>query len=695
MFRRAALVLASCALAAVAQDADRPLLNGLSLNAYHVRVEAGDSLATTVVEETFYNANAGIAEADFLFPLPAGTAASGLQLEMGGKYYGGNLLRSERARRIYGEITRRTRDPALLDCVGKDLFRCRVFPVPAHGTASIRLAYRQPLLAEGAMRRLVVPLDAARFNRAPVPEFSLEIHLKTEKGLQAIVCPSHDVKVHRKSAHEAYVTLEARQAYLARDLVLLYAVDDAPMGAVLSTYRRAGRGYFVLSIDAAFAREGQEKAPRDLVLAVDTSNSAAGGGLDAATAAAVLAVEGLKPRDRFALVSFSTEPRVLVGFTHPAEGSADRVRTLLAGHPVAGRTNLEAAIRGASAVAGKGHPGAGIILRPDGQESEGSAIAGAAEETAAAGHRGGWCGVGAGVDARTLDDLGAKGRGDSAYAADSNGLRESVAHLLESTRAVPLTDVEVEIEGVSDLHPQVLRMVHPGDTILVAGRYSRSGPTGVTIRGRVAGAPVTRTLTLDLRARGGDPAVARLWAARRIGALLEEARHEGDPSLHAAEIGRLGRQYGIVTPHTSLLVLEEDDQERYLKGMRRQSLLRSEGGRMEDRRVVTREATAGLSERIRALARCKSGDVNPFEDLLGANRLRVRTVGDRTFYRGDDGTWVEADLVGNEPAEPRRVAFLSEAWQELAADEEIARVLALGDAVLFTGPDGAVVRVTE
>ncbi len=698
---RIGLLLTLSFVPALAQQAPatRAILNGLFLKHYSVSVEATEELATVVVEETFFNSGNGLAEADFYFPLPDGAAASGLQLAMNGRYYGGNLLTRRRASDVYNRITRRNRDPALLDCVGKDLYRCRVFPVPARDTASIRFAYRHPLAAQGALRRLVVPLDAARFNRSPVEDFSLSIHVKTGSGLQAIFCPTHDVAVRQVSAREAFVEMSAQRAYLARDLVLLYAVEDAPIGAVVSSYRRGGQGYFVLSVDAAFAREQQARAPRDVVLAIDTSNSAGRNGVDAAAAAVAEAVGGLRPQDRYALLAFSTDARLVSGLRHPGEVAGEEVRALYARQPVAGTTRLGAAIRSAAEVANRGHPGTGIILLTDGRASgvEQQAAIRAAQAAAGAGHRVGVCGVGDGVDTVHLDVLGDRGRGDSTYAARGRKLADGVRELFESTRTVPLSEVEIEIEGVSRLYPGDLRVQRSDEPLLVAGRYRRPGPVQVRIRGKVNGEPVLHSFEVVLRHSGGDPSVARLWAARRIGHLLDEARAERSRDLHKAEIRALGRRFGIVTPHTSLLVLERDDQRRFLNGMKRRPLLQNLGGELKDRRTFTHAVTnAELAERIKKLRRCRSGAVDPFADLLGDNRLRMRRVGDRTFYRLDDGIWVEEDLLDRRPAEPRLVRFLSPEWSKLArSDPEVTRALALGRSVLFRLPDGSAVQVVE
>ena len=307
------------------------------------------------------------------------------------------------------------------------------------------------------------------------------------------------------------------------------------------------------------------------------------------------------------------------------------------------------------------------------------------------------CGVGDHADTVHLDVLGDRGHGDSAYAARGRRLADGVRDLFESTRSAPLCDVEIRIEDVSDLYPTELRVQRDGEALLVVGRYSRPGPVQVRIKGKVNGEPVLHSFEVRFRHHGGDPSVARMWAARRIGHLLDEARAKGNADLHKATIVALGRRFGIVTPHTSLLVLERDDQRRFLSGMRREPLLQSVGGGLKDRRTFTHAVTsAELAARIKQLRRCRSGAVDPFADLVGENRLRMRRVGDRTFYRLDDGIWVLGDLLDRRPAEPRLVRFLSAEWSALAAsDPEVTKTLALGRSVLFRLPDGTAVQVVE
>ena len=53
--------------------------------------------------------------------------------------------------------------------------------------------------------------------------------------------------------------------------------------------------------------------------------------------------------------------------------------------------------------------------------------------------------------------------------------------------------------------------------------------------------------------------IPRLWATRRVGYLLDEIRLRGESKELKDEVTDLARQFGIVTPYTAYLILEDED----------------------------------------------------------------------------------------------------------------------------------------
>ena len=108
----------------------RPCLTGNAIvrTSSQVRVEMVNRVLRYEVDETFLNTGGGLGEADYLFPLPAGSAFEDLKLSINGELVSGETMNATEARRIYEDIVRRRRDPALVEWMGAGLLRARDLP---------------------------------------------------------------------------------------------------------------------------------------------------------------------------------------------------------------------------------------------------------------------------------------------------------------------------------------------------------------------------------------------------------------------------------------------------------------------------------------------------------------------------------------------------------------------------------------
>ena len=92
-------------------------------------MELADRVLRYQVTETFRNRGGLIGEADYIFPMPAGAAFEALELEIDGELVSGETMPADQARRIYEDIVRRNRDPALVEYMGRGMLRTRIFPI--------------------------------------------------------------------------------------------------------------------------------------------------------------------------------------------------------------------------------------------------------------------------------------------------------------------------------------------------------------------------------------------------------------------------------------------------------------------------------------------------------------------------------------------------------------------------------------
>ena len=157
----------------------------------------------------------------------------------------------------------------------------------------------------------------------------------------------------------------------------------------------------------------------------------------------------------------------------------------------------------------------------------------------------------------------------------------------------------------------------------------------------------------------GPDFLPRLWATRKVGFLLGQIRQHGEETELADEIVHLSRRYGIITPYTSFLILEDEPS----VPLAEDSGLRAESGAdaVAASEEVSSYAGAGTTTKVRS--------------------HQVRYVGEKTFFLRD-GFWRDASFDEDAPAQT--IQYGSEAYFGLVtAKPELGRYLAVGRNVLF------------
>ena len=168
------------------------------------------------------------------------------------------------------------------------------------------------------------------------------------------------------------------------------------------------------------------------------------------------------------------------------------------------------------------------------------------------------------VDTFLLDAIVRDHRGTGTYVRPGERIDEKVASLYNKVSAPVLTDIELDMgdEVVTEFtFPSQLPDLFAGEQLTLVGRY-RGSAEDVTLqlRGKVSGTDQTFSYANhEFPARaGGESFIARLWATRRIGDLLNTIRLNGENEELVDSVVNLSVRYGIITPYTSFLI-EEDD----------------------------------------------------------------------------------------------------------------------------------------
>lgn len=649
----------------------------LELRRHAITAQIHEQIAVVTVEHEFYNPGSATVEGTFLFPLPPSAHVSRFSMNADGKEMAGELLSAEEARRIYEDIVRKQLDPALLEMADYRTFRARIFPIPAQATRRLTLRYDANLAREGNTVTFQYPLQGTLTPRgaggpwpepmprpgAPIPlederayqpesvksrQSMLHLELQTETALRNIYSPSHQVEIRPEGDRRATVDCEMSEAQEGRDFLLYYSLDPNEIATTLLTHRPESDrpGYFMLLISPQVELQEDQVLARDLVLVLDTSGSMAGEKIAQAKAALRYCLQRLGERDRFGLVTFSSEVRL---FRPALAGASARDDALwhVDRLEATGGTNLNEALLAAHQLLRETPAGRGmIVFLTDGLPSTGVQEEGQIRRNLQQANRNGVrifsFGVGFDVNTKLLDGIGRDHHAFADYIAPQENIEARVAKFYEKVRYPVMGNLTCEFRGpeVRLLSPRQLPDLFKGGQIILAGRYQEAGHASMTLRGRVGDRWQTLHYEFDFPQRAREREfVARLWATRRVGDLLEEIRLNGESAELKNEVISLAKEFGLVTPYTSYLVREEEEfAGRALPGDVR-SWERPAASAPTNRMLLQAASGAeavSLSKSIRAMKDAA---------VVAENKPgRLKVVRGRTLTQHSGGVWIDAEV---------------------------------------------------
>jgi len=711
-----------------------PLPNALPVESVTLDVKIEGQVATTHVTQVFRNQTGATLEGTYFFPIPTSASVTEFAIWDGDRRLAGEVRPREEARRIYDSIVRRRRDPGLLEYAGENLFQASIFPINPRSTKKLELTYTQVLRAENGSVGYRYPLGIGR-NAAPVERLSGRVEVRAPSSLRTVYSPSHAVDVRREpGGRRAVATWESRRGAERRDFQLFYGLADRDVGLSLFTYREPGKdGYFLLLLSPREDVARREYAAKDVVYVLDTSGSMQDEDkMEKARRALLFGVRGLRPQDRFNVISFAGETRRMeTGLIAADRAGRERGVAFVEGLRAVGGTNINDALTEALAQFPREDGGRTrlLVFLTDGiptvGETDADRIVENARRTRVDGVRVFTFGVGYDVNTRLLDRVAAENGGTAEYVEPREDLEAKVSSFFDKVNHPVLSNVALDMGGVrTDLvYPRALPDLFRGTQLALVGRYRNERELqNVTLRLSGNASPrhtfAYPGLRFPLRAEEHD-FLPRLWATRRVGWLMEQIRTSGESRELRDEVVELGTRHGIVTPYTSFLALEPGAGERppVVRGF--QDLVPPQPSvRVED---FSGQGRAGGAARRVEAGVAQSAEAPPPQDLVavsGAEAVQqskrtraqqevislegltatsadgaVRHVGGKTFYLRA-GVWTDSELKPETRLPETTLRFGSDEYFDLLGrTPALARFFSLGERVAVVW-DGRVYRTT-
>ena len=543
-----------------------------------IRAKVVDQVAQVQVSQTFVNTGSRQMEVKFMFPLPYDGAIDQLTLLVDGKEYPAKLMNKKEARSIYEEIVRRNQDPALLEWMGTGMFQTSVFPVPAGAERTVTLRYNQLLRKDHQVTDFLCPLSTAKYTTHAVEKVELRVSIESAIPIKNVYSPSHAVEIERPDDHHAVVKHTMKNQVPTTDFRLFYDVEKGKVGAAVLSYRpkQGEDGYFLLLASPQIkAPEGADKVKKTVVFVVDRSGSMSGKKMEQAKAALKHVLNNLQEGDLFNIVAYdssveSFRPELEKYTSETRKAAQGFVEGIYAG----GGTNINGALTSALGhLKDDSRPNYVIFLTDGlptvGETNEGKIVVSAKQNNKVHARIISF-GVGYDVNSRLLDRLVRENFGQSEYVRPDEDIESSVAKLYSKISDPVMTDVTVKLEfdalntedgdPINRRYPAQVTDLFAGEQLVISGRYRKSGPIKVTLTGKVGGKTQKLDFPAELRSSSSDESYAfveKLWAMRRIGAIIDELDLKGTNDELIKELVSLSLQHGILTPYTSFLA---DDQ---------------------------------------------------------------------------------------------------------------------------------------
>ena len=539
----------------------------LGIKHQRVDINIKDGVATAKIEQVFRNSTNRDLEAVYIFPLPLNAAIADFAMYIDGKRMSGELVEKGKARKIYQDIVRRMKDPGLLEHMGGSLFRVSVYPVKKQADQKIEIEYSQPLHFEAGLYKYVYPLKTGEKATQTLEDFTVSASIVSALPIKNIYSPSHDVGISRKGEHKAVLGFEQDQALLDKDFVLYYGVTEKDFGLNLISHAVKGEdGFFMMMLSPKVVPDDAAVMKKHVTFLLDTSGSKSGKKKEQAREALKYCVEKLNPGDRFNIVRFSTDvERYSEELVEVDEKQVKGAMAFISDLEARGGTDINSALAEALKLDfATDRPGI-IAFLTDGKPTIGESDTDTIIQQVAASNKKDVrvfvFGVGDKVNTHLLDRISGENGGLSHYVKPEEDIEVKLSSFSDKMSSPVLANLAISVDKLKlkQQHPRELPNLFAGDQLTIFGRYKEGGHVAIHLTGQVNGEDREFVYEATFHEKQAENAfIPRLWATRRVGYLLDEIRLSGEEAELKDEVLKLSKEYGIMTPYTSYLVLENE-----------------------------------------------------------------------------------------------------------------------------------------
>ncbi len=534
-------------------------------------------LARVTLTQRFHNPSQPFREGRYLFPLPENAAVDGMVMTVGERRIVGRIDRKETAEKTYRQARAAGKTASLVSQQRPNLFTTAVANIAPGETITVELHYQQTLTVDGRRFQLRLPLtltprftpatdtphplDALLHNTVAAPgdtadagTATVRIALDAGATLSTLGSPSHAIHTQRHGRRYT-ITPRAGAIPMDRDLLLNWELEDRGEPLIASFHEQIEGEHYALLMVVPPATGQITALPRETLFIIDSSGSMGGAPMRQAKASLQLALQRLKPGDRFNITDFDSQHSLL--FAQPAtvsdhtlQQASGFVDSLEAG----GGTHMLPALSATLSQPARDGYLRQVIFITDGAVGNEHGIFQALHEQLGEA-RLFTVGIGAAPNSHFMTRAAQFGRGSFTYINDQNQVQKGMDTLFRRLESPLMRNLQVQLpDGIAaERWPQKLPDLYAGEPLLVAMKLS-AVPDQVTVSG-YRDQPWQHTVTLPTQQQ--HPGTASLWARRKIADLMDRITLGVPEADIAPLITDVALRHQLVSRYTSFIAVEE------------------------------------------------------------------------------------------------------------------------------------------
>ncbi|MFU1858893.1 VIT domain-containing protein [Sphingobacterium sp. NGMCC 1.201703] len=496
-----------------------------------VAVSIFGNMAKTSMTMTFENTTDRDLEGELTFPMPEGVSVSGYALDINGKLRQAVPVDKHKGTEVFESIETRRVDPGLLEKVEGNNFRSRIYPLPSKGRRTIQISYSENLIPES---------DQALYYYLPLNYNSIienvELNINVHQGNKKpsfTELPDGSLAFTEQN-HNYAATLHKQQFKSSKNLAIKLPLSENIVSG-LKQFNQDSTFYFLANAKLEIPKQTQKKWGNSIAIIWDRSLSSKNRDLE----------KELSLLDQF----FSDNQNISVDLGYLdirfskartfqiSQGNWEELRNYLKQTVYDGGTDYSQVKSGVL-------HGANYLFFSDGLSTFGKGKIELDQPT--------YCIT----SSSSSDYANLKQIAQAHYGKMINLTNTTVTQAYSTLNLLDLLFFGVkEQDAFTEIYPEKGSPIQSYFSVSGLGKDSRAKEITVLVGD---GTQIIKEIKVPLKPDNGEIDLQQIWAQKKIEAL--DVQYED----HREEIEAIGKQFGIVTRNTSLIVLEDvEDYVRY------------------------------------------------------------------------------------------------------------------------------------